>query len=185
MAKIPDSSPGCQVPVLPVSELGQTTAKSKLHPCRQPMIKAKFQAAAFGGTPDDVEAAFYDAMQHGEVDKLMACWADEDDIVCVHPGGPRLMGPVAIRAAFEAMFANGTIQASPQHLRRVESVASAVHSLVERIEVMTSEGPRHAYVVATNVFHKTAQGWRMVVHHASPGTEHAAEASADVAQVLH
>jgi len=94
------------------------------------MIKAKFQAAAFGGTPDDVEAAFYDAMQHGEVDKLMACWADEDDIVCVHPGGPRLMGPVAIRAAFEAMFANGTIQASPQHLRRVESVASAVHSLV-------------------------------------------------------
>ena len=118
------------------------------------MIKAKFQAAAFGGTPDDVEAAFYDAMQHGEVDKLMACWADEDDIVCVHPGGPRLMGPVAIRAAFEAMFANGTIQASPQHLRRVESVASAVHSLVERIEVMTPEGPRHAYVVATNVFHK-------------------------------
>ena len=105
--------------------------------------------------------------------------------VCVHPGGPRLMGPVAIRAAFEAMFANGTIQASPQHLRRVESVASAVHSLVERIEVMTPEGPRHAYVVATNVFHKTAQGWRMVVHHASPGTEHAAEASADVAQVLH
>jgi hypothetical protein len=76
-------------------------------------------------------------MQHGEVDKLMACWADEDDIVCVHPGGPRVMGPVAIRAAFEAMFANGTIQASPQHLRRVESVASAVHSLVERIEVMT------------------------------------------------
>jgi ketosteroid isomerase-like protein len=149
------------------------------------MTKARFQAAAVGGTPDDVEAAFYDALHHGEVDKLMACWADEDDIVCVHPGGPRLVGPVAIRAAFDAMFANGTIQAWPQHLRRVESVASAVHSLVERIEVMTSEGPRHAYVVATNVFHKTAQGWRMVVHHASPGTEHAAEASVDAAQVLH
>jgi len=25
-------------------------------------------------------------------------------------------------------------------------------------------------VVATNVYAKTAQGWRMVAHHASPGT---------------
>ena len=163
----------------------QTIAKSGFRPFKQHMTKAKFQAANVGGTPDDIEAAFYDALQHGEVDKLMDCWADEDDIVCVHPGGPRLVGPVAIRAAFEAMFANGTIQASPQHLRRVESVASAVHSVVERIGVMTPEGPRHAYVVATNVFHKTAQGWRLVVHHASPGTEHAAEASTEVAQVLH
>ena len=147
--------------------------------------QTKNQAAIVGDSADDIEAAFYDALQHGEVDRLMDCWADEDDIVCVHPGGPRLVGPVAIRAAFDAMFANGTIQASPQHLRRVESVASAVHSLVERIEVMTPEGPRHAYVVATNVFHKTAQGWRMVVHHASPGTEQAAEASTEAAQVLH
>jgi ketosteroid isomerase-like protein len=25
-------------------------------------------------------------------------------------------------------------------------------------------------VIATNVYHKTPQGWRMVAHHASPGT---------------
>ena len=30
-------------------------------------------------------------------------------------------------------------------------------------------GPRNAWVLATNVYHKTAQGWRMVAHHASPG----------------
>ena len=37
-------------------------------------------------SPDDMEAAFYEALRHGDIDKLMACWADEDDIVCVHPG---------------------------------------------------------------------------------------------------
>jgi ketosteroid isomerase-like protein len=35
---------------------------------------------------------------------------------------------------------------------------------------MTEDGPRSAHVIATNVYVKTAQGWRMVCHHASPGT---------------
>ena len=55
------------------------------------------------GHPDETEAAFYEAMQHGDIDKLMACWADEEEIVCVHPGGMRLVGVAAIRSAFEAI----------------------------------------------------------------------------------
>ena len=68
------------------------------------MRKTKLQAANLEGNADDVEAAFYEALQSGDIDKLMACWADEDDIVCIHPGGPRVVGAVAIRATFEAMF---------------------------------------------------------------------------------
>ena len=60
------------------------------------------------GTADDIEAAFYEALQRGDIDALMACWADEDDIFCIHPGGPRVVGADAIRATFEAMFANGS-----------------------------------------------------------------------------
>jgi len=126
-------------------------------------------AAAIGGTADDVEAAFYEALQRGDIDALMACWADEDEVFCVYPGGPRLVGAVAIRAAFEQMFGNRAIHATPARVRKIESLASAVHNVLERIEVLTAEGPRHAFVLATNVYHKTVQGWRMVAHHASPG----------------
>jgi len=70
-------------------------------------------------------------------------------------------------------------------LRKVESLASAVHNVLERIEVLTSEGPRHAYVLATNVYHKTAQGWRMVAHHASAGTAQAPDEATDPPQTLH
>ena len=122
------------------------------------------------GTPDDTEAAFYDALQHADIERLMACWADEDDIVCVHPGGPRLLGHEAIRATFEAMFANGAVMAMPEKLHRHDDGHCAVHSLVERVAVLTDDGPQHAYVLATNVYIKTAQGWRLVAHHASPGT---------------
>lgn len=149
------------------------------------MPKAKLQAAIVGGTADDTEAAFYEALQSADIDKLMACWADEDEIVCVHPGGARLVGAGAIRATFEAMFANGSIQARPERVRKVESLASVVHNVLERIEVLTAEGPRHAWVIATNVYHKTPQGWRLVVHHASPGTASEVQEVAQAPQVLH
>jgi ketosteroid isomerase-like protein len=149
------------------------------------MPKARLQAAAVGGTADDIEAAFYEALQNADITQLMACWADEDEVVCVHPGGPRLIGGGAIRAAFEAMFANGSIQARPERLHKVESLASSVHNVLEHVEVLTTDGPRHACVIATNVYHKTPQGWRLVAHHASPGTASEAAEAGAAPQVLH
>jgi ketosteroid isomerase-like protein len=147
--------------------------------------KSKLQAANLDGDADDVEAAFYDALQNGDIEKLMACWADEDEIVCIHPGGPRVVGPVAIRATFEAMFANGSIRAWPQQLRKTVGMASAVHNVLEKVEVLGAEGPASAWVIATNVYHKTAQGWRLVAHHASPGTPSEIQEVSGSPQVLH
>ncbi len=149
------------------------------------MRKNRLQAAQLEGNADEVEAAFYEALQNGDIDKLMACWADEDDIVCVHPGGPRLVGATAIRATFESMFSNGSIRAWPERVRKVESAGSAVHHLVERVEVLAAGGPRTAWVIATNVYHRTAQGWRMVAHHASPGTASEVQEVANHPTVLH
>ena len=149
------------------------------------MAKAKAQAPAAAGSVDDIEAVFYEALQTGDLEKLMSCWADEDEIVCVHPGGPRLVGAMAIRAAFDTMFANGSIQAWPERVRRLDGVAHAVHSVFERIEVHTPQGPARAWVVATNVYVRTAQGWRMVMHHASPGSQSEAPEVDDAPTILH
>ncbi|WP_341910172.1 nuclear transport factor 2 family protein [Polaromonas sp. YR568] len=148
------------------------------------MRKPKVSPASTGNA-DDIEAAFYEALQSGDIEKLMACWADEDDVVCVHPGGGRLIGLGAIRASFDGMFANGTIQARPEKVRRVEVMGASVHSVLERVDVLTEEGPRHAYVIATNVYHKTAQGWRLVAHHASPGTPSEMQEVSETPPVLH
>lgn len=137
------------------------------------------------GTADDVEAAFYDALQSGDIDRLMACWADEDDIVCVHPGSGRLVGAAVIRASFEAMFANGSIRAQPERIHRIDAMGACLHSLIERVDILTPEGPAQAYVTATNVYHKTAQGWRMVAHHASPGMPADIEPAGSPGALLH
>ena len=149
------------------------------------MPRAKFQSASAGGSPDETESAFYEAMQNGDISRLMACWADEDEIICVHPGGPRVIGALAIRASFEAIFANGTVRAVPLAVQRVLTMGSATHNVIERIEVLTNEGPRHVFVVATNVYVKTAHGWRMVAHHASPGSAEEAVQAGTPVQTLH
>lgn len=150
------------------------------------MPKARAHAAAFGGTPDEVETSFYEALQGADIEKLMACWSEEDDIVCIHPGGPRVVGAGAIRAAFDAIFAHeGSIHVHAQAIRRLDALGSAVHHVLERIEVMTGEGPVQAYVLATNVYHHTPHGWRLVAHHASPGTQDEVPEVNQQPQVLH
>ena len=136
-------------------------------------------------SPEDVEAQFYEALREGDREKLMALWADDDEVFCVHPGGPRVVGPQAIRMAFEAMFANGRIQAQPERVRRLHTLEVAVHSLVERIALQTEQGPRTGFVLATNVYLKTALGWRMVAHHASPGTAQETPEISEAPAVLH
>jgi ketosteroid isomerase-like protein len=120
-------------------------------------------------SPEDAESLFYEALRDGDLDRVMTVWADDDEVICVHPGGARMVGPQAVRAAFEAIFANGNIVVHPEHVKRLQAMGSAVHSVLERIDVITADGPRTGWIVATNVYVKTTQGWRMVAHHASPG----------------
>lgn len=137
------------------------------------------------GSADETEAQFYEALQQGDIERLMAAWADDEDVVCVHPGGPRLVGLAAIRSVFESMFAHGAIDARPERVRRLQSGACAVHSVLERVNLMTAEGPRSAWVVATNVYLKTPQGWRIAAHHASPGSAVEPAEAAPPPAILH
>jgi uncharacterized protein (TIGR02246 family) len=133
------------------------------------MPQAPVPKATLLASPDDTEAQFYEAMQSGDLDKLMAVWADDDEVVCVHPGGARVVGLAAIRASFEAIFAQSAVPVQPEQVHRLQAPGCAVHHLAERVSVLTAEGAQTAWALATNVYIQTAQGWRMVAHHASPG----------------
>lgn len=129
-------------------------------------------------TADDVEHAFYDAIARADLESLMALWADDDEISCVHPGAPRLQGHAAIRESWELIFERGPVHIRPRHLHVSQNMSSAVHSLIEEVKTPDDPDWQQAHIVATNVYLKTPQGWRMVVHHASiapgaPADEHA------------
>jgi ketosteroid isomerase-like protein len=148
-------------------------------------VRPKAQTAALMASVDDVEAQFYEALQRADLERLMAVWSDDDEVVCVHPGGPRVLGHAAIRASFEAIFANGAIPVSPHQVKRVEGAGCSVHNVLERVEIRTTEGPQAAWVVATNVYVKSALGWRIVAHHASAGSPHQPPEAGEAPTTLH
>jgi ketosteroid isomerase-like protein len=118
-------------------------------------------------SPQDAAQAFYQAFEARDLDAMMAAWADDEEIVCIHPGGPRLVGYEAVRASFEQLFGGGERLAFRlDQLVAIDSVGLAMQSAIEH--VLTPEGKLRGVAIATNVFMRTPSGWRLVCHHASP-----------------
>jgi len=119
-------------------------------------------------TAQDAQNAFYEALERSDLEAMMAVWSEDEDIVCVHPAGQRLAGQAQVREAWRQMFAGGP----GMRVRITQQVVIAgmmleVHSVHENITVAGEKRPRPP-MVATNVYLRTAAGWRMIVHHASP-----------------
>jgi len=116
---------------------------------------------------EQAQAAFYQAFEQADALAMMQVWAEDEDVICVHPGAERLVGTAAVRESWRQMF-----EAGPRlhfELAQVHTLAgrtTAVYNLCERIR-MDGDLRVHA-MLATNVFLLTPGGWRMVMHHASP-----------------
>jgi len=120
-------------------------------------------------TPQDCEAAFYDAFTRSDLDAMMAVWADDDDIYCVHPQGPRVAGVERVRESWRQVFASGqTLRFQLRDQQYVRGMMISVHSVYEHIAVAGAPRSQAPMMVATNIYMRTERGWRMVAHHASP-----------------
>jgi len=119
----------------------------------------------------EVEAAFYEALARSDLDAMRAVWSEDEEVICVHPGGQRLQGLSAVRESWRELF-----DGSPRlDIRITQGVVQnfmmvAVHCVLEFITLGGDEqlGPP---IIATNIYSRGPDGWRMVVHHASPAPE--------------
>jgi ketosteroid isomerase-like protein len=119
-------------------------------------------------TAQDAENAFYEALERCDLDGMMAVWAEDEDIVCIHPTGPRLTGQDQVRESWAKIFAGGPgARVQIGHQVAISGMMIAVHSVHENFTVEGDLRPRPP-VIATNVYLRTPAGWRMIVHHASP-----------------
>ena len=119
-------------------------------------------------TSQEAEQAFYSALQNSDLEAMMAVWAEDEDIYCVHPSGPRLNGIDQIRKSWRQLFSGGaTLRFRLLHQHCLRGTLLAVHSVYEHITVVGSAQQPGA-VIATNIYQNTEHGWRMIVHHASP-----------------
>lgn len=118
--------------------------------------------------PQDVEAAFYEALAAGDLEAMMQVWSEDEEVICIHPGWPRLSGYAEVRESWRRIFSNDarlTLRVT-QHSQFVTPFAF-ISNVLEQFGQAGSEGMA-APVAATNIYTRGALGWRMVAHHASP-----------------
>ncbi len=118
-------------------------------------------------TPEEAELAFYDALERADLPRLMQVWAEDEEIICVHPGGLRVVGLHAVKESWQEILANGGLRIRPSLTVALHSMMGAVHSLIEQISVKNADSTEVAHCYATNVYHKGPTGWKLVMHHAS------------------
>ncbi|WP_339130691.1 nuclear transport factor 2 family protein [Streptomyces sp. f51] len=135
--------------------------------------------------------AYYEAMERGDFEELSSLWLNPSDtsdddlesedeapsVSCVHPGWPVLSGRGEVLRSYALIMAN--TEYIQFFLTDVRVSVSADTALVTCTENILSGGPSPddsdelgplvgQLVVATNVFRRTADGWKLWSHHASP-----------------
>ena len=119
-------------------------------------------------TPDEVESAFYEALEMADLVRLMQVWANDEEVVCIHPGGLRIVGLSAVQKSWQEVLANGTLYIRPLRPLVIETRMYAMHVLLEQVAERKRTGIQVSNYYATNIYHNGPTGWRMVMHHASP-----------------
>lgn len=116
----------------------------------------------------DAEDAFYAAFTAGDMEAMRELWLEAEFTSCIHPMGDRLAGTVAVLKSWETILKNTAdvlIEISDRVIQEQQQIA--IHTLIENIHLV--DKPEQTFqFLATNIYQHTTQGWKLLLHHASP-----------------
>ncbi|KPC81990.1 MULTISPECIES: nuclear transport factor 2 family protein [Streptomyces] len=136
------------------------------------------EAAADIAAVEQANTDFYEALERGDFDALSGLWLPGEDLTvsCVHPGWPVLTGRGEVLRSYALIMAN--TEYIQFFLTDVGVAMTGDTALVTCTENILSGGPAEEgnalgplvgqLVVATNVFRRTPEGWKLWSHHGSP-----------------
>jgi ketosteroid isomerase-like protein len=105
-------------------------------------------------------AAYYRAFETADFPAMSRIWA-EDNVSCIHPGWPVLIGRPAILDSYREILRNPDQE-------RIEPRNESVMLSGDEARVFCVEFVGGAALAATNIFRRADDGWRIVHHQASP-----------------
>src|SRR5690606_4046465 len=124
---------------------------------------------------ETVNQEFYTAIEDADLDRMTEIWAEDTpdgQVSCVHPGWNLLAGRSEVLRSWALIMANTTyIQFVLTDVNTTVLGDVAVLTCVENILTAGEEGEASfaaGKVVASNVYVRTPQGWKLWMHHGSP-----------------
>ena len=113
--------------------------------------------------------AFYDAFETLEVERMERIWLQEPHIICIHPGWRPLSGWGPIMNSWERIF-DSTFEMKFD-IAEVQLLLHGDVAIVVVQENLTQrgyDGVSKSTVLATNVYERVGNEWKLVLHHGSP-----------------
>jgi ketosteroid isomerase-like protein len=113
--------------------------------------------------------AFYRAFESLDVAAMDQIWAHQEYITCIHPGWSIRVGWPAVRDSWVVIF-NNTFSMEFQLTELQIQVAADVAWVIctENITSRVGEATQNSRVVATNLFERIGDAWKIIYHHGSP-----------------
>jgi ketosteroid isomerase-like protein len=119
-------------------------------------------------TPEAAEAAFYSAFESRSLDAMMAVWSQAEHIACIHPLAAALNGRGAVAAGWRSIFeAAGQFRVSAQLVHEIREPGQVLRIVHESLTI-GHENEARPPILASNLYRRESDGWRMIMHHASP-----------------
>ncbi len=123
-------------------------------------------------TPQDAEDNFYDALEEGDLNRLLSVWADTDDTCCILPMYPLVQGREGIQEVFSHLFSQGHgVELSITHLNWIQTDDIAIHHVEENLQKVPPDRPPPPPFYGTNIYRKDSNGWHLIVHQNAPTPE--------------
>ena len=117
---------------------------------------------------EEANSRFYRAFERLELAEMDGIWAHTEHVQCIHPGWPLIVGWPSVRTSWENIFANTTeMRFTIGDVRAGGGPDVAWLTCTENILSQVGGRVSVTSLLATNVFERAADGWRMVHHHAS------------------
>ncbi len=112
---------------------------------------------------------FYRAFENLDVGLMDSIWAHEEYVTCIHPGWSIRVGWPAVRDSWVVIF-NNTFSMEFELTELQVQVAADIAWVIctENISSRVGESPQTSRVVATNLFERIGEEWKIIHHHGSP-----------------
>jgi ketosteroid isomerase-like protein len=115
---------------------------------------------------------FYEAFESLDVGRMDRIWAQQEYVTCIHPGWTLRVGWPAVRDSWVLIF-NNTFSMKFELTEIQIQVAGDVAWVIctENIASRQGERSQDSRVLATNLYEKTGDAWKIIHHHGSPVME--------------
>lgn len=116
----------------------------------------------------EANARFYRAFEHLDLAEMEGVWAHGEHVKCVHPGWPLLSGWAAVRDSWRTIFENTSeMRFTISDVAVVAFGACASVTCTENILSEVRGRITVTSILATNLFEREGNAWRLFHHHAS------------------